>query len=291
MPVMGRPCRRMFASPRASSSDDEGRGVWYAADCCTEIRQRRLKWESIGSGPRVLRCVECQNWVPWLVLGVTRLFHRWVVNRVTTVPDLSKLLESDPRAAGAWTEWLQALTSEPDAALAAAEVYARLTETERDLWLQTLERDVALLGVPPVAVFAPLLAVEANAARRTLIARVLAGGRDVAPCTPMRALVGDQGRERVAVLVSPLYLDFVQVVACRYQVGERFIWVKQDPIVRTAQAPLSGVSVDGVRLSDVPVSLVVDDLASTVVALQRKGERLPDELRWRSDWFSPTRTV
>lgn len=217
--------------------------------------------------------------------------NQWPVNRVTTVPDLSKLLESDPRAAGAWTEWLQALTSEPDAALAAAEVYARLNEVERDVWLQTLERDVALLGVPPVAAFAPLLAVEANTTRRALIARVLAGGRDVAPCTPTRALVGDQKYERVAVLVSPLYLDFVQVVACRYHVGERFIWVKQDPIVRTAQAPLSGVIVDGVRLSDSPVSQVVDDLAATVVALQRKGERLPDELRWRSDWFSPTRTI
>lgn len=207
------------------------------------------------------------------------------------MPDLSKLLDTDPRAAGAWREWLQALTSEPDAALAAAEVYARLNEVERDVWLQTLERDVALLGVPPVAVFAPLLAVEANSVRRTAIARALAGGRDVEPCTPTRALIGDQGRERVAVLVSPLYLDFVQVVACRYQTGERFVWVKQDPIVRTAQAPLGGVVVDGVRLAEVPVGLVLDELAATVVALQRKGERLPDELRWRSDWFSPSRTV
>ncbi len=207
------------------------------------------------------------------------------------MPDLSKLLDTDPRAAGAWTEWLQALTSEPDAALAAAEVYARLTESERDVWLETLERDVALLGVPPVAVFAPLLAVEANTARRSAIARALAGGRDVEPRTPTRALVGDHGRERVAVLVSPLYLDFVQVVACRYQTAERFVWVKQDPFVRTAQAPTGGVVVDGVKLSEVPVALVVDELAATVVALQRKGERLPDELRWRSDWFSPSRSV
>lgn len=205
------------------------------------------------------------------------------------MPDLSKLLESDPRAAGAWSEWLQALTCEPDAALAAAEVYARLSEDERDLWLQTLERDVALLGVPPVAVFAPLLAVEANTARRTTIARVLAQGRDEEPRPPFRALVGSRGKERVAVLVSPLYLDFAQVIACRYEVGERFIWVKQDPIVRTAQAPTVGVLVDGIRLEEVPVAAIVDELAATVVALQRKGESLPDELRWRSDWFSLSR--
>lgn len=204
------------------------------------------------------------------------------------MPDLSKLLDTDPRAAGAWSEWLQALTSEPDAALAAAEVYARLNDVERDAWLQALERDVALLGVPAVAVFAPLLAVEANAARRSAIARALTAGREVEPRTPNRALVGDHGRERIAVIVSPLYLDFVQVVACRYQTAERFVWVKQDPIVRTAQAPVAGVVVDGVRLREVSVSLIVDELAVTVVALQRKGERLPDELRWRSDWFSPS---
>lgn len=205
------------------------------------------------------------------------------------MPDLSKLLESDPRAAGAWSEWLQALTCEPDAALAAAEVYARLSEDERDLWLQTLERDVALLGVPPVAVFAPLLAVEANAARRTTIARVLAQGRDEEPRPPFRALAGSRGKERVAALVSPLYLDFAQVIACRYEVGERFVWVKQDPIVRTAQAPTAGVLVDGIRLEEVPVAAIVDELAATVVALQRKGESLPEELRWRSDWFSLSR--
>jgi hypothetical protein len=209
---------------------------------------------------------------------------------VKTVGDLPKLLE-DPRAARAWSEWLQALTCEPDAALAAAEVYSRLNEAERDVWLQTLERDVALLGVPPVAVFAPLLAVEGNVARRTTIARVLAESRAGEPCLPTRALVGSDARHRVAVLVSPLYLDFAQVLACRYEVGERFLWVKQDPIVRTAQAPRANVLVDGVRLEEVPVELVVDELAATVVALQRKGEGLPDELRWRSDWFSPSRSI
>lgn len=205
--------------------------------------------------------------------------------------DLSKLLESDARAMGAWSEWLQALTSEPDAALAAAEVYSRLSESERDVWLQTLERDVATLGVPPVAVFAPLLAVEANTKRRTMIARILEGVRDNDAGKPTRALVAEYGRERVAVLVSHLYLDFVQVLACRYQVGERLVWVKQDPIVRSGQAPQSGHLLDGVRLEEVAVSSILDELAATVVALQRKGEQLPEELRWRSDWFSPSRCV
>jgi hypothetical protein len=39
----------------------------------------------------------------------------------------------------------------------------------------------------------------------------------------------------------------------------------------------------------VPVAAIVDELAATVVALQRKGESLPEELRWRSDWFSLSR--
>jgi hypothetical protein len=210
---------------------------------------------------------------------------------VTTVRDLSKLLESDARAAGAWGEWLQALTCEPDAALAAADVYGRLNDAERELWLQALERDVALVGVPPVAVFAPLLAVEANAARRETIARVLSQGRQEELRSPTRALAGINGKERIAVLVSPLYLDFAQLLACRYQLGERFLWVKQDPIVRTAQAPVAGAVVDGVRLEEVTVAAVVDELAATVVALQRKGKELPEELRWRSDWFSPSRVT
>ncbi len=205
--------------------------------------------------------------------------------------DMSKLLETDARAAGAWSEWLQALTCEPDAALAAAEVYGRLNDAEREQWLQALERDVALVGVPPVAVFAPLLAVEANAARRETIARVLSQGRQEELRSPTRALAGSNGRERVAVLVSPLYLDFAQLLACRYQLGERFLWVKQDPIVRTAQAPVAGAVVDGVRLEEVTVAAVVDELAATVVAVQRKGEELPEELRWRSDWFSPSRVT
>jgi hypothetical protein len=75
----------------------------------------------------------------------------------------------DPRFVEAWREWLAALATDADSALAAAHVYEQLEPEGRDAWLDALEEDGPQLQVPPVALYAPLLSVETDPARRARI--------------------------------------------------------------------------------------------------------------------------
>src|SRR5687767_15133516 len=54
----------------------------------------------------------------------------------------------DPRILAAWHEWLTALASDAEAALAAAQVYAELGPEARDAWLDALAEDAPKLDVP-----------------------------------------------------------------------------------------------------------------------------------------------
>src|SRR5262245_1508381 len=72
----------------------------------------------------------------------------------------------DPRIHAAWREWLAALATDAEAGIAAAHVYAELPAPARDAWLDALAEDHPNLGVPPVAIYAPLLSVETDPARR-----------------------------------------------------------------------------------------------------------------------------
>jgi len=69
----------------------------------------------------------------------------------------------------AWCEWLDALATDAEAALAAAMAYKALDANARDLWLSALEHDAERVTVPRVALYAPLLAVEAEPSRRARI--------------------------------------------------------------------------------------------------------------------------
>ena len=71
----------------------------------------------------------------------------------------------EPRLRSAWQEWLRALATNADAALAAAQVYRELDSPGRDAWLDALAEDAPLLAVPAVAIYAPLLAVEQDPQR------------------------------------------------------------------------------------------------------------------------------
>src|SRR4051812_27323699 len=78
-------------------------------------------------------------------------------------------------AVAAWRAWLSALASNAEAALAAAMTYGSLDEPARDAWLDALDADRRAVDVPTVALYAPLLAVETDAARRTRIERAMEG--------------------------------------------------------------------------------------------------------------------
>ncbi|MBX3127404.1 MAG: hypothetical protein KF718_11850 [Polyangiaceae bacterium] len=202
---------------------------------------------------------------------------------------VARLPEGDPRVVAAWREWLGALATDAEAALAASMAYKELDPPGREQWLTALEQDASELGIPRIAVYAPLLAVETDAGRRARITEAL-GPADVR-ATPRRAPRGLSGRapsgEHVAAVVWPLYLDFVQVLACGYRTSAGFSWVRHDPIVQDGAAPKPGDQVLGVALEAVPLRGLVDELALAVLAHQRSGRALPEVLALFADLFDP----
>ena len=195
----------------------------------------------------------------------------------------------DTRALDAWCEWLGALATDAEAALAAAIAYQELDGSARDHWLSALEQDALRLNVPLIAVYAPLLAVESDPERRARITEAI-GPMDIA-ATTRSAAQGLCGRlsdgSNVAVLITPLYLDFVQVLACSYRVDRGFGWVRHDPIVDRKHAPRHGERIDGALVERTPLKSLIDDLAHAVLAHKRSGRELPEALRVFADLFGP----
>jgi hypothetical protein len=211
---------------------------------------------------------------------------------VTPVPsavlDVARSLPGiEPRILAAWREWLGALATDAEAAIAAAHVYGELGPGARDAWLDALHEDGPNLDVPRVAIYAPLLSVEADPARRERIeiaisddpdGPILGGG--------IRALRGiAPNGARLIALVSPLYLRFVRVLWCRFVSDEGFDWVRHDPILAEQDAPRDGSLVDGVRLEVTPLTPVIEELALAVLAQRRKGLELPRSLQLFANLF------
>ena len=196
---------------------------------------------------------------------------------------------ADPRVLDAWCEWLGALATDAEAALAAAIAYQELDGGARDHWLNALETDAVRLKVPRIAVYAPLLAVESDPDRRTRITDAI-GPMDAA-ATPRSAAHALSGKladgSQVAVLITPLYLDFVQVLACSFRVERGFGWVRHDPIVDRKHAPRHGERIDGALVERTPMKSLIDELAHAVLAHKRSGRDLPEALRVFADLFGP----
>lgn len=190
-------------------------------------------------------------------------------------------IATDPRIRAAWREWLAALASDAEAALAAAHVYADLTPAARDAWLDALAEDGPELSVPLLAVYAPLLAVEGDPARRERMEEAIAS--EMAFASPMgrsvRALRGmAPGGARVVALVEPVYLCFVRVLWCRYLPDEGFLWARHDSLLVDRDAPCSGAVVEGVALEATPLTPVIEELAHAILAHRRRGGEMPPSL-------------
>ena len=196
-------------------------------------------------------------------------------------------VNSEKRVLNAWCAWLGALATNAEAALAAALAYKQLEGPARESWLAAVEHDADKLNVPRVAVFAPLLAVESDPERRLRITRAM-GPADAAatPKLGARALAGLSGDGlRVAIVVTPLYLDFVQVLACGYRPAQGFEWVRHEPILSRASAPVEQQYLDGAKLDTVPLKVLVDDLAHAILAHNRSQRPLPEALSFFADLF------
>jgi hypothetical protein len=196
------------------------------------------------------------------------------------VPPSSGGAVLDPRMRAAWQEWLRALATDADAAIAAAHVYRDLAPEARDAWLDALTEDSPTLAVPAVAVYAPLLAVEADPERRArmedAIAADLGAGLEQPRARALRGIARDGAR--VVALVSPLYLSFVEVLWCRYFVDEGFVWVRHDSLMGDKDAPADGCAEDSVILERTPITPVIEELAHAVLAQRRHGRELPPSL-------------
>jgi hypothetical protein len=190
----------------------------------------------------------------------------------------------DPRTHAAWRTWLAALATNAEAATAAALAYQSLGEEGRDAWLEALEADAPSVDVPRIALYAPLLAVEQDDDRRERIATNVTGAATRG--TPPRALVGWMGDVRVCLIVSPLYLDFVELLLCRYRQDQgikdaRHEWLVHRDEVATCAREL------GVAMDHVPLPHVVEELAHAVVADRRAGRAAPPALLRYIDLFAP----
>lgn len=187
----------------------------------------------------------------------------------------------DDRVLSAWQAWLSALATDPEAALAAALTYESLDDAARLRWLDALEQDAPNVPVPKVAIYGPLLWVEADPGRRDRIASALGPDVDAtlqqAEARSLRGVTSNG--DRVVAIVLPIYLDFVQVLACRFTEGDGFAWVKHDPLIRNREAPVAGSHLDATSLELTPIHPVIEELAHAIVAHQRSGRPLPEALR------------
>src|SRR6187402_3512787 len=95
----------------------------------------------------------------------------------------------ETRVVDAWCEWLGALATDAEAALAAAIAYRELDASGREHWLNALEQDAVRLNVPRIAVYAPLLAVESDPERRERITFAIGPAQiEATPSAAIRAL-------------------------------------------------------------------------------------------------------
>ncbi len=190
----------------------------------------------------------------------------------------------DPRAHAAWRTWLTVLATSAEAATAAALAYESLAPEGRDAWLDALDVDAASVQVPRVALYAPLLAVEQDESRRGRIARNVVGAAKRS--TPPRALVGGAEGNRVCLIVSPLYLDFAELLFCRYDQDHGIHDARHDWLVHESDVAACIRTLDSAIVA-APLPQVVEELAHAVVADRRAGRSSPAALMRYIDLFVP----
>ncbi len=189
----------------------------------------------------------------------------------------------------AWRSWLSALAADAEAAVAAALAYEALPPEGRDAWLDALEIDAPALSVPSVALYAPILSTEVDPVRRARIQAALEG--EPLPRTDgpndARAFRGvARDGTHACMLVAPLYLEFVQVLTCRYTPGGGFLTVRHDPFCHSSDVPTSR-DVDGLAIEPTPLRVVVEELAHAILADRRAHRATPSALASFAHLFGP----
>jgi hypothetical protein len=190
------------------------------------------------------------------------------------------MTEMEPeRARIVFRTWLRALAGDPDAAVAASLAYEELSPEGRDAWLDAVEQDAQ--DVPPLAVYAPLLAVEQDEARRSRMLGRLCHAKLPSP-TSVKAWHGVRGSERAAVVMAPVYLEFVEVVGARWE-DDGFVEFLHVPLAHVRD-PLPDLKAP---LEPAPPMDVVEELALAVLAHDRSGKPRPQGAQALARYFVP----
>jgi hypothetical protein len=84
----------------------------------------------------------------------------------------------------------------------------------------------------------------------------------------------------------PLYLQFVQVLACRYTPAGGFVAVRHDPL-RHADGVASLDAFEGIAVEPTPLRIVVEELAHAILADKREQRETPPALVSFVDLFAP----
>jgi hypothetical protein len=189
-----------------------------------------------------------------------------------------------------WHVWLTALATDPEAAASAALAYEALPGEARDAWFAALEADAPLVGVPQIALYAPLLAVETDEGRRRrILARV---GELNAPRALPQALraVAENG-DHACLLLFPLYLEFVEALYCRYKPSTGILDVQHDPLTHGKAAMAAArAKLGDAPLAACPLDDVIDELAYAVLADRRAGRAAPELIVRHNHLFAPQLT-
>lgn|GEM_PF-1870897 len=193
----------------------------------------------------------------------------------------------DPRMHAAWRSWLSALATDAEAAIAAALAYASLTDEGRDAWLDALEVDAPLVAVPAIALYGPLLGVERCPTRTKRMALAL-GDERLHCATDARVCLASIDDDRVCMIVTPLYLQFVDLLLCRYNPDRGVVQAHRESLIRREDAHACVMHILGdVTFCDGELRDAVEELAHAVVADSRAGREPPEALRAYIDLFVP----
>jgi hypothetical protein len=141
--------------------------------------------------------------------------------------------------------------------------------------------------------------VEEDEGRKARMGAALAArGQAVTPASRQRGVRALCGRaptgEHACALLSPLYLDFVTVLVCRYHPDRGLFSAHRDPMRhltevvgrRLPDAHRSAddgarkepwaCTIDGIWMVEAPLSDVVEELAHAIVADRRQGRAAPE---------------
>jgi hypothetical protein len=192
-----------------------------------------------------------------------------------------------PRARAAWRAWLSALAVDAEAALAAALTYESLDAVARDAFLDAIDEDAAAIAVPKVALYAPFLSVENDPARMERLEKTIASEKksETVPHFSRRALSGRVDGDQLTVLLLPLYLGFVEVLACRWSHENGCVSAEHEPL-RAVREFQCAKTWNGVSLHDTPFDDAIEELAHAVVTSTRRQGRPLDALVPFADLFS-----